>query len=305
MKRLLDCKASDFQEITGSDLKQAIRASEGRTVLSEIVAPAPPLFGNVTNGELACAFGADLLLLNLLDLSEPVIAGLEETRPEDRIREFKALTGRPVGINLEPVDKESRPLEELEPISEGRTSSEETVRKAVEYGADFVCLTGNPKTGVTNREIIKAARLVRETAGDSLLIMAGKMHSSGVAGEEGGKIYSPDILSGLIEAGTDVILLPSPGTVPGVTLEQTQKDAALIREHGALSMLTIGTSQEGADESTIRQIALQNKMAGADIHHIGDAGYTGIAVPENIMAMSVAIRGRRHTYVRMASSLKR
>lgn len=67
-------------------------------------------------------------------------------------------------------------------------------------------------------------------------------------------------------------------------------------------MLTIGTSQEGADEHTIRQIALASKMAGADMHHIGDAGYHGIAVPENIMAYSIAIRGKRHTYIRMARS---
>jgi hypothetical protein len=70
-------------------------------------------------------------------------------------------------------------------------------------------------------------------------------------------------------------------------------------------MLTIGTSQEGADESTIRQIALAAKMAGADIHHIGDAGFYGIAVPENIMTYSTTIRGRRHTYVRMARSINR
>ncbi|KJE28617.1 hypothetical protein LG52_726 [Geobacillus kaustophilus] len=49
--------------------------------------------------------------------------------------------------------------------------------------------------------------------------------------------------------------------------------------------------------------ALTSKMAGADLHHIGgDAGYHGIAVPENIMAYSIAIRGRRHTYIRMARS---
>lgn len=70
-------------------------------------------------------------------------------------------------------------------------------------------------------------------------------------------------------------------------------------------MTTIGTSQEGADEQTIKQMALYNKMAGADIHHIGDAGYNGIAVPENIMNYSIAIRGRRHTYTRMAASIIR
>ena len=70
-------------------------------------------------------------------------------------------------------------------------------------------------------------------------------------------------------------------------------------------MTTVGTSQEGADEQTIREIALQAKMAGTDLHHIGDAGYPGIAVPENIISYSVAIRGRRHTYRRMARSINR
>lgn len=70
-------------------------------------------------------------------------------------------------------------------------------------------------------------------------------------------------------------------------------------------MTTIGTSQEGADAETIREIALLCKMTGTDLHHIGDAGYPGIAVPENILRYSLAIRGRRHTYRRMARSVNR
>jgi len=46
-------------------------------------------------------------------------------------------------------------------------------------------------------------------------------------------------------------------------------------------------------------------MAGADLFHIGDAGYGGIAVPENILQYSLVIRGRRHTYLRMARSILR
>ncbi|MPM90657.1 hypothetical protein SDC9_137779 [bioreactor metagenome] len=46
-------------------------------------------------------------------------------------------------------------------------------------------------------------------------------------------------------------------------------------------------------------------MAGADIQHIGDCGTFGIALPENIMALSVTIRGIRHTYRRMAQSILR
>lgn len=65
------------------------------------------------------------------------------------------------------------------------------------------------------------------------------------------------------------------------------------------------SDQEGTDKGTVRQIALMSKTAGADIHHIGDAGYGGMAIPENIMALSIAIKGRRHTYRRMALSLRR
>ena len=70
-------------------------------------------------------------------------------------------------------------------------------------------------------------------------------------------------------------------------------------------MTAIGTSQEGADESTVRQIALMCKMCGTDLHHIGDSGYVGMALPENILAYSIAIRGKRHTYTRIASSINR
>lgn len=90
-----------------------------------------------------------------------------------------------------------------------------------------------------------------------------------------------------------------------MTVERVEKYVQLIHAKGALALLAIGTSQEGADEATIRQIALNSKMAGADLYHIGDAGFYGIAVPENIMTYSIAIRGRRHTYVRMALSTHR
>lgn len=123
------------------------------------------------------------------------------------------------------------------------------------------------------------------------MIIAGKMHGAGVKGEAGGKIISEAFVKEFVEAGADVILLPGVGTVPGTTLEKAEKLAAVAQKFGALVMTTIGTSQEGADEATVKQIALQNKMAGADIHHIGDAGIHGMAIPENILAYSIAIRG--------------
>ncbi len=305
MKRLLDCTASDFQKMNGQDLKQSIQACEGRVMLSETMTSVAPLYPSVTNAELASAFGADLLLLNLFDVFNPAVEGVECDQNESVIQKVKELTGRPVGLNLEPVDLHAEQIEKLDTVSKGRLATEESLRKARKLGFDFICLTGNPKTGVTNNETIVAIQKAREVFGEEGLIIAGKMHGAGVTNETGSSIISEDALSSFIEAGADVILMPAPGTVPGITLDTVQNYVQFVHSKGALAMLTIGTSQEGADEATIRQIALNSKMAGADIYHIGDTGFYGIAVPENIMTYSIAIRGRRHTYVRMAASVKR
>ncbi|MCE7790806.1 haloacid dehalogenase-like hydrolase [Salipaludibacillus sp. CUR1] len=305
MKRLLDCRASDFTKMNASDLTQAIRASEGRTILSEIVSPAPPLFHEITNAELAASFGADLILLNVFDVFDPAVAGIADKKAEEIIPYLKTLTGRPIGLNLEPIDVDARSLEERLAVSEGRTASEKALEQVKRLGFDFVCLTGNPKTGVSNSEISKAIQRAKTILKDEVMIIAGKMHSSGISAETGADMIPDEAIDQFIDAGADVLLLPSPGTVPGISVEKMQEKVTRAHQKGGLTMLTIGTSQEGADESTIRQFALNNKIVGADIHHIGDAGYTGIAIPENIMAYSITIRGKRHTYIRMAASIQR
>ena len=68
----------------------------------------------------------------------------------------------------------------------------------------------------------------------------------------------------------------------------------------ALAVAAIGTSQEGADSETVRELALAAKRAGADVLHLGDMGWFGVPDPMNVLAASLAIRGRRHTYRRMA-----
>ncbi|MFC7394787.1 haloacid dehalogenase-like hydrolase [Scopulibacillus cellulosilyticus] len=305
MKRLISCHASDLKTMNGRQLKQAIAASEGRVIVSEVIPTVAPLYREITNIELAAAFGADLILLNLFDVLKPHIIGWENIEPENLIRETKKLTGRPIGVNLEPVDPKANAIEKLTQLPKGRLASKETFKAVKALGFDFICLTGNPKTGVTNTEILEAIQTAKIVLGDDCLIIAGKMHGAGINGESGDNILSRETIKAFAEAGADVILIPSPGTLPGVTNDIALDWINAVKHEDCLAMSVIGTSQEGADEATLRQIALNNKMIGADIHHIGDAGYTGIAVPENIMAYSIAIRGRRHTHVRMASSILR
>ena len=294
-KRVLSCFTSDFNKMSGQDLKNAIKASEGRTVLSENnVVGRKSVAGDVTNSELARAFGADLILLNGLDVFNPYIDALPES--DEPIKFVKKLTGRPVGLNLEPVDLNADMMEEIEIISEGRICSEATLKKIEEMGFDFVCLTGNPGTGVTNHQISEGIKLAKKYF--SGMIIAGKMHSSGV--DE--PVVNFDVVKDFIESGADVIMLPAVGTVPGFTQGEMEKAVKYIKENGALSMSAIGTSQESSTKETIRQIAIMNKIAGVDIQHIGDAGYAGVANFENILELSIAIRGVRHTIRMIAAS---
>lgn len=72
-KRMLDCCASDFAQFTKADLLESIQKSEGRVIACETIGSVQPLLGNVTNAEFAASMGADILLLNLFDVQQPVI----------------------------------------------------------------------------------------------------------------------------------------------------------------------------------------------------------------------------------------
>lgn len=305
LKRLIDTTAKELTSYNKAELLTAISESEGRTLAAETIGTVTPMLVNITNAEFAASLGADLIMLNIFDVNNPIIQGLPQTSPEDTIREVKRLTGRMVAINLEPAVIRDEHEESVWNLTTGRQATVENARKAADMGVDMIVLTGNPGVGVDNEAIIQALSRLKEAVGDRVILTAGKMHASGIISEAGEKILTEKDVEAFVDAGADVILLPAPGTVPGITMEYAGNLIRKAHEKGALAMTTIGTSQEGADEATIRQIALMCKMAGADIHHIGDSGYMGMALPENITAYSVAIRGKRHTYRRMAMSLLR
>lgn len=296
MKRLLSAQASEILAMNKDELKQSIKASEGRTILTEMTVYGS-LLGNITNGEVAAAFGSDMILLNGIDLFHPVIPGLPET--DKPIQLLAQLTGRPVGANLEPVDDSITLMSDKVEIAEGRKASVETFKQADKLGLQFICLTGNPGTGVTNKTIANAIKLCKENY--SGLIIAGKMHASGV--DE--PVVDIPTIKEFIKAGADIILMPAAGTVPGLQESEITEACKIIKEAGCLSLSAIGTSQETSDTNTIRELALSAKRSGIDIQHIGDAGWGGMALPENIMEMSIAIRGVRHTYFKMAQSVRR
>ena len=304
-KRLLDCYASELANLRGRELVDSIRMSEGRVVAAEVIASAPPLLDHLSNAELATAMSADLILLNFYDVAAPQVTGFPAQADTGKFGERSAgigatlagvqrLTGRLVGLNLEPI-------ENPDAMTSGRMATAENARAALEQGARFIVVTGNPGTGVTTQGITRSVAAMRAAVGDQVVVLAGKMHGAGAREH----VITTDDITAFGDAGADGIVLPAPGTVPGMTLDAAGAFVTAAHERGLIVMNTIGTSQKGASVTVIEQLALWSKMTGADIHHLGDAGYIGIAVPENITAFSIALRGRRHTWKRMAASILR
>ena len=303
-KRLMSLSFSEIEKLNARQLLQAISLCEGRILAGECVCSTAPLLNDITNAEVVASMSADILILNVFDVDKPYIAALPECEKIDSIKVLKKLTGRPIGINLEPAEHKEG-TEQLWSMTKGRLASAENARKAKQMGVDIIVITGNPGNQVSNEAIVSSIKEIRKELGEDIILIAGKMHASGMAKEAGEAIINKDTVKTFAEAGADVIMIPAPGTIPGITVEYAHELISYIHSLGRLSLTAIGTSQEGADLQTIRQIALNCKMAGTDIHHIGDSGYVGMALPENIMAYSIAIRGVRHTYRKMGQSINR
>ncbi|HEU8345826.1 TPA: haloacid dehalogenase-like hydrolase, partial [Streptococcus pneumoniae] len=240
MKRLISANPSEILQMNAEELKQSILASEGRVVLSENVVTRETFVGDITNSEIARAFGADMILLNCVDVFEPKIYALDSSG-DDVIHRLHQLVACPIGVNLEPIDPSAKMLEETQEIVAGRVASVETLKRIEELGFDFVCLTGNPGTGVSNREIIKAVQTAKENF--SGLIIAGKMHGAGV----NEPVAELSVAEQLLEAGADVILVPAVGTVPAFHDQELREVVDLVHSKGGLVLSAIGTSQETSD----------------------------------------------------------
>ena len=297
--------------------------------------------GDFNASNLLAVYGASVLLgadkkevLTILSDLNPVAGRLESVKSDYGISGIVDYAHTPDALSnvIETINKLRQGAAKLITVVGAGGDRDKTKRPKMALisaqGSDKLILTSdNPRTenpeailddmeaGITadlkrktlrisdRKEAIKAA-VMFANAGDVILV-AGKGHSSGVLKEGGRNILTTEDIKNFVQAGADVILMPAPGTIPGCSVEKISELVDQIHAAGALAKAVIGTSQEGAHVDTIRQIALYSKMAGADIHHIGDTGYAGVALPENIFAFGVAIRGIRHQYTRMARSINR
>lgn len=312
MKRIFELNYNDVFNMDTKTLIETIRNSEGRTLMAEALISKRPLIERVTDPEVLAAMGVDLITLNTFDLISPFIYGLDEIETNNdipifenllneqrkiyniskgknnQISRIKKYTGRFIGINLEPVPDDVD-------YPEGMKASKDNFKRALDFGIDYIVLTGNPHTKVSIETIAKATEELASIAKGKMMIVSGKMHGAGAGNTD--SIKSVKLIA---DSGADVIMFGAPGTIPGYNIESVKE---LIDEAKSLGMLTktaIGTAQEGAPIDTVKNITLMSKMAGTDIMHTGDAGAGGLSPPMNIISISLVLRGEMHTYRKMA-----
>lgn len=76
-------------------------------------------------------------------------------------------------------------------MSSGRLATAENASRSADMGVDLIVLTGNPGNGVSNELIVESLKDISAAVGDRVMLAAGKMHASGVAGEGGEQIMTP------------------------------------------------------------------------------------------------------------------
>lgn len=320
-KRIIEATPSLLANLSGRELVESIRMSGGRTFCAEVVAFRPSLIDGTSNVALAAAFGADIIHLNHYDVDRPQITGFASTEmgvqqwskegisltPSSLIEKptasfFQSLglgvtigearrsVGRVIGLSLElDFDGADAPP--------GRLATPQTAQRALEQGAAYLTIIATPAH--TPQMLARNIRKLREALGPEPMLVAGRMPWGG------SRKGVPDFLHAeevelQVNAGADMVVIAAPGTMPGATIEKVRDAVDIAHQMGALAEISIGTSQESADEDTVRRLAMDSRLTNGDVYQIGDGGYSGITLPENILAMAVAVKGRRHTYRRMS-----
>ena len=300
--RLITATGTEIEKMSPMELKRSIFKSEGRVIMGQhLLFAGRGLVSRVTNTELLCAFGADMVMLNTFNLDEPEKnVGMQGFT----LKQLKSMCRRPIGIYLG-CPKDGIQTESKLYSASGMTATDEHVEKALELGADFIVLGGNPGSGTSIMDVVATTKRVKEKFGDQVLLFAGKWEDGideKVLGDPLAQYDSKDVIRQLIDAGADVIDLPAPGSRHGIEVPMIRELVEYVHSYkpGTLAMCFLNSSVEGADPDTIRLVSLMMKQTGADIHAIGDGGFGGCACPENIMQMSITMKGKSYTYYRMA-----
>lgn len=296
VRRMLEATASEIDGWTGRELAEAIRLSEGRTLAAEVMLSAAPPVDGVTHGELAAAMGADIIALDGYDVTAPRVPGWSAPA-EAPLAAYSRLLGRPVGINLVTTAPEA-------PLG-GRRAAPASLEAAVAQGADVIFVYARPHMGGTLALHVEAVRQAALRCAERVLVVAVPPFALPPPRDAASSAALREYTAALLDAGAGAAAFPMPGTRQGWTLDAAAARIDQAQAAGALAWLFVTGSIESAPAEAMTTLALQAKQLGADAVRLDEAGLAGLPAPENILAFSLALRGARHTYRRMALSIRR
>jgi hypothetical protein len=209
------------------------------------------------------------------------------------------LVGRPVGINLICADAEHGAL------LGGRLATAASIEAGLAQGVDLFFLYARPRSGGTLALQAETARRIAQMAGRRALLVGVPTFLKPPPRSAAGLDDHRAGIAALLDAGCGAVALPMPGSKQGWLSDATAALIDLAHEREALAWLFVTGSIEGAPLPIMHDLALHGKQLGADAFRLDEAGLSGMAPPENIQAFSLALRGARHHWRRVATSIKR
>lgn len=324
---LLECSPKQMLGLGAPELRRAIELSRGRTVIALARTRGSNYLQYVTNAEMCAKFGADIVYMDTYDPKSPQFVGLPSKEPDydERYRdiqiqagrgwtarEVRELVGRPLGVTFFPALPAygGHTIDTAFNDDSGVTvagcplNDWDDFELMVEQGFDIIFIEGWCDPAV----LVAAAREAVSRAGGRVLIEAGVPHGPGLilADEEPlnlRELMTPELVRDLADAGVDIVDIPAAGSLPGFSVDYVSELIDVAHRHGALVQVGLHNSQEGTDAQTARRIAIDNRIAGADMFMIGDAGINeNMGLPETINSLCVAVKGRANTIRRMSES---
>jgi hypothetical protein len=232
LPRIFDLPRMELAALRGPALESPVRASEGRTMVAEVFAAGTSLLDGVHNAEIMAVYGADIIVLNFIETAWTSPGGwsFPNLGALPSLTALASTIGRPVGVNLEPDPR----ADQIPPLRRASADNAVALRDA---GAALFVVTANPGTGASYASLVDATKELRDALGDDGAIWSGKMHHAGRP-----ERVTPDALLPLVDAGASGVLVPIPGTVPGVTRELATAATEALHDRGAIVLGTIGTS---------------------------------------------------------------
>ena len=171
--RLISASGSDFEKMTPMELKESIFKSEGRVIMGQhLLFAGEGLVRGITNSEVMFAFGADMVMLNTMDLdnmeNNKGLQGLSYQTLRQRCK-------RPLGIYLgcPKAGFEDGGKKALY-RREGMLCTPEHVQKCVDMGVDLLFWVVILVVELQLNDVIACTKWIKEKYGDQLFVFAGK-----------------------------------------------------------------------------------------------------------------------------------